>query len=93
MALHREKLESLFARLDPEQLRRFRCTFDQRGRSVLLRRGSMQLVVRSLPNGDFEVQYERVAHECVRERCDMEQAVPLLDALLARKQLGKVDLG
>ena len=91
MAQKRERLQALIARLGPEAWpRRFHPEFDRRGRSMMLKRGAMLIGVRVLDDGAFEILYEHAFHECTRERCDFEQAVSLLDALLRREHLCKV---
>jgi hypothetical protein len=93
MSPHRENLEALIARLGPDGWpKRFQYQFDRRGRSVTLTRGSMQRVVRAVDGQAFEVLYEHALHEVTRERCDFERAAALLDALLRREGLGKVEL-
>jgi hypothetical protein len=87
------QLEALIARLAPAAWpRRFRHEFDRRGHAVTLTHGAMSVVVRALDEGGFEVLSEHALHEVTRQRCDFEQAVWLVAALLKRDRLGKIEL-
>jgi hypothetical protein len=89
MAQDYDTLASLVARL---RVPGVHSEIKKSGKSLLLQRGGMQIVVRPLKTGEFEVLYEHAPHETTRERCEIGHAEALIGALLRRKHLGKVEL-
>lgn len=71
--------------------RRYAFKVHRRKQGAIFTRGGMQAAAAVIPAGRIRVVYEAALHEPVEEICTTpEQAAAMIEAIMARKHLGRV---